>query len=114
MKVMNHRKSGWLSFHSTVLNILTHQVTHGAAETEDVRKRLEAAEAELKLMLEGSRGQEEVEALTEGSGRSKEVKSAPIRGGQGENTQSRRSGRKSRRGAEFILSICCYLKCQVR
>lgn len=89
-------------------------MTQGAAETDDMRKRLEAAEAELKLMLEGSRGQEEVEAPTEGSCRSKEDRSAPISGGEGENAQSRRSGRKSRRGVEFILSICCYLKCRVR
>lgn len=78
-------------------------MTQGAAETEDLRRRLEVAETELKLVLEGSGGQKEAEKLTEGSCRSKEGRRS-----EGETVQSQRSGRKSRRGDEFILSLCCF------
>lgn len=71
-------------------------MTQGAAETEDMRRKLEAAETELKLVLEGHRGPKEAEEQTEG-GR------PPSSGAGGETVQSQRSGRKSRRGDEFIL-----------
>lgn len=74
-------------------------MTQGAAETEELRKRLEVAEAELKLLLEGSGGQTEVERLTEGSCRSKEDRRSEV-----ETVHSKRVGRKSLKGGEFILS----------
>lgn len=79
-------------------------MTQGAVETEDLRRRLEVAEMELKLVLEGSRGQKEVEKLTVGSCRL-EGRSAPTSGAGGGTVESQRSGRKSRRGDEFILCV---------
>lgn len=79
-------------------------MTQGAAETEDLKRRLEVAETELKLVLEGSRGQEEVEKLTAGSCRL-EGRSAPTGGAGGGTVESQRSARKSRRGDEFILCV---------
>lgn len=86
---------------------LSLQVTQGAAETEDMRRRLEAAETELKLALQGHRGPKEAEGQTEGGSRPEEGRRAPSGGAEGETVQSQRSGRKSRRGDEFILSLCC-------
>lgn len=82
------------------------------AETEDLRRRLEVAETELKLVLEGSR--KEVEELTEGGGGPKEAKTAPTSGAEGETVPTnQRSGRKSRRGDEFhpftaLHHVCHY------
>ena len=75
-------------------------MTQGAAETEDLRRRLEVAETELKLLLEGGGGQDEAEELTEGSSGPKEGRRT--NGAEGETVQSPRSGRKSRRG-NYIL-----------
>lgn len=76
-------------------------MSQGVAEIEDLRKRLEVAEAELKLVLEGSRGQNEAEELAEGGSRQKEGRRAPTNGAEGETVQTgHRSGRKSRRGDE--------------
>lgn len=75
-------------------------MSQGVAEIEDLRRRLDVAETELKLVLEGSGGQQEAEELTEGGSGQKE-------GPDGESVQTnQRSGRKSRRGDEFILSLC--------
>ena len=72
------------------------------AEIEDLRRRLEVAETELKLVLEGSGGQKEAEELTEGSSGQKEGNGTPANGAEGETVPtSQRSGRKSRRGDEF-------------
>lgn len=73
-------------------------MTQGAAETEDLRKGPEVAEAEPKLVPEGSGGRTEVGRLTEGSCRSKEDRRSQI-----ETVQSKRAGRKSLKGGEFIL-----------
>lgn len=86
-------------------------MTQGATETEDLRRRLEVAETELKLVLEASRGQKEVEKLTAGSCGSKEGRSAPTSGAGAGTVQSLRSGRKSRRGDDIIL--CVFLKISV-
>lgn len=77
-------------------------MTQGVAETEDLKRRLEVAETELKLVLEGSGGQKEAEELMEGSSRPKEGGRAPTNGEEGETVQSQRSGRK-RRGDESIF-----------
>ncbi|XP_069574417.1 zinc finger and SCAN domain-containing protein 22-like isoform X2 [Brachyistius frenatus] len=72
-------------------SLLQLEVTQGAAEIEDLRRRLE--ETELKLLLEGSRSQEEVEDLMEGGGGQMEGQRA-----EGETVRScQRSGRKSRK-----------------
>lgn len=69
------------------------------AEIEDLRRRLEVAEMELKLVLDGSRSQKEAEDLTEGGSRQKE-------GADGTTVQtSQRPGRKSHRGDEFTMSL---------
>lgn len=74
-------------------------VSQGVAEIEDLRRRLEVAEMELKLVLEGSRGQQEAQELTEGGGRHEE-------GADGTTVQThQRLGRKSHRGNEFIVSL---------
>lgn len=78
-------------------------MTQGVAEIEDLRRRLEVAETELKLVLEGSGGQKEAEELTEGGSGAKERRRTPANGAEGETVQSQRSGRKSRRGDEFIF-----------
>ncbi|CAI5692744.1 unnamed protein product [Oreochromis niloticus] len=68
------------------------EVTQGVAEIEDLKRRLEVAETELKLALEGSRGQKDVEELTEGGSGQKEGR-VDVEVVQLEQ----RSGRKSRR-----------------
>lgn len=74
-------------------------MSQGVEEITDLRRRLEVAEMELKVLLEGSRGQKEVEELTEGDGRHKE-------GGEGTTVQThQRPGRKSHRGDEFFVSL---------
>lgn len=78
-------------------SLLQLEVTRGVAEIEDLRRRLEVAETELKLVLEGSGGQKEVEELTEGSSGEKEDSGAPTNGAEGETVHSQRSGRKCRR-----------------
>lgn len=94
-------------YHLKEIFCLSLQVTQGAADTEDMRRRLEAAETELKLALQGHRGPKEAEGQTEGGSRPEEGRRAPSGGAEGETVQSQRSGRKSRRGDEFILSLCC-------
>lgn len=80
------------------------QVTQDAAETEAMRRRLEVAESELKLALEGSRGQKEVDDLMEGSSsRLKADKKIPATGVEEETVRKQRSARKRHRGEEFIL-----------
>lgn len=78
-------------------------MTQAAAETEDLRKRLQVAEAEPTLVLESSGGQTGVERLTEGSCRLKEDRRSEV-----ETVHSKRAGRKSLKGGEFILS--CHIK----
>ena len=74
-------------------------MSQGVAEVEDLRRKLEVAE--LKLVLEGTRGQKEVEELTEGGDTEKEGRAASNNGAEGETVQlSHRSGRKSRRGED--------------
>ena len=73
-------------------------------EIEDLRRRLEVAETELKLVLEGSRGQKEVEEPAGGATRQREGRRAPTNGAEAETVQiSQHSGRKSRRGEGFVL-----------
>ncbi|TNN66100.1 Zinc finger protein 782 [Liparis tanakae] len=83
-------------------SLLQLEVTQGVAEIEELRRRLEVAQTELKVVLEGSGGQELAEELTneltEQSGGEKECEGAPAHGrGAGETVRSQRSGRKSRR-----------------
>lgn len=73
-------------------------MTQGAAEIEDLKRRLEVAETELKLALEGSGGQKDAEELTEGGSGQKEGR-VDVEVVQLEQ----RSGRKSRRSEEFFL-----------
>ncbi|XP_008302107.1 uncharacterized protein LOC103373879 [Stegastes partitus] len=73
-------------------SMLQLEVTQGVAEMKDLRRRLEEAESELKLVLDGSGGRKEAEELTEGGGREKEARR------EGDAVEgSQRSGRKSRR-----------------
>lgn len=76
-------------------------MSQGVAEIEDLRRRLEVAEMELKLVLEGSRVQKEVEISTEESS----VEKALTNGADEDAVQnSHRSGRKSHRGLVFFLA----------
>lgn len=60
------------------------------------------AETELKLVLEGSRGQKEAQELTEGGSGQEGKKASPANGAEGETVPTnQRLGRKSRRGAEL-------------
>lgn len=68
------------------------------AEIEDLKRRLEVAETALKLALEGSGRQKDVEELTEGGSGQKEGR-VDVEVVQLEQ----RSGRKSRRSEEFFL-----------
>lgn len=71
------------------------------AQIDDLTRRLEVAETELKLVLEGSGGQKEVEELTEGgSGQMGERLPRSSRAETGQSGQ--RPGRKSLRG-EFVM-----------
>lgn len=81
------------------------QVTQGAAEVEDLRKRLEVAETELKLMLEGSGGQSGKEKPMEGSCQLEEGRVS-----EGETIKSQHSGRKKCRGKQLIMFILFLLK----
>lgn len=85
--------------------ILTSQASQSAAETEDLRRRLEAAETELKLVLESYGGQKDVGKMTEESCRLKEGRCPSTSGAEAECVQSGRSGRKSCRGEAFIHQI---------
>lgn len=77
------------------------QVSQGVAEMDELRKRLEVAETELKLVLEGSRGRQEAEELTEG-------------GADGQSTRThQRLGRKNRRGDEsYFSTLLCFAYCK--
>lgn len=77
------------------------------AEIEDLRKRLEVAETDLKLVLSGRGGQKEAEDLTQGGGGQTEDRRAPVNGAEEDSVQiSHRSGRKSFRGDEFACALC--------
>lgn len=77
------------------------------AEIEDLRRRLEVAETKLRLVLQGSGGQTEEEEQTDDGSGEKESAGASANHAGGERVQtSKRSGRKSHRGGEFILSRC--------
>lgn len=80
------------------------KVTHGAAEIEALRRKLEVVEMELKLVLEGSGDQEEEEAPTEGGAERIEERSNQSGRAEGESVQSgQHSGRKRRRGEAFVF-----------
>ncbi|KAG7215375.1 hypothetical protein INR49_022543 [Caranx melampygus] len=70
--------------------------SEGVAEIEDLRKRLEVAETELKLVLSGRGGQKGAEDLTQDSSGQNEDRGAPINGAKEDSVQiSHRSARKS-------------------
>lgn len=81
------------------------QVTQGAAEAEDLRRRLEVVETELKMMLEGSGGQKGKERPMEGSCQLEEGRVS-----EGNTVQSQHSGRKKCRGEGLIMFILFLLK----
>lgn len=91
--------------HNMKYMVVALQVTQGAAEAEDLRRRLEVAETELKLMLEDSGGQKDKERPMEGSSQLEE-------GGvsEGETVQGQHSGRKKCRGEQLIMFILFLLK----
>lgn len=77
------------------------------AEIEALRKRLEVAETELKLVLSGRDSQTEAEDLTQGSSGQDEDRRAAINGTEEESVQiSHRSGRKSYRGFSVHCGVC--------
>lgn len=72
-------------------------MSQGAAQTEELRRRLEAAKTELQRLLDGCRRQKDVETLMEGG-----CRSPATNGAEGEAVQSQHSERKSPRGEAFI------------
>lgn len=71
-----------------------------AAQTEDLRRKLEAAKTELKRLLDGCRRQKDVEMLIE-----ERCTSPAINGAEGGAAKSQHSERKSQRGNLFILLL---------
>lgn len=72
-------------------------MSQGAAQTEELRRRLEAAKTELRRLLDGCRRQKDVEKMMEGG-----CRSPATNGAEGEAVQSQHSERKSPRGEAFI------------
>lgn len=87
-------------------------MSQGAAQTEELRRRLEAAKAELRRLLDGCRRQQDVERLMEGG-----CRGPAATGAEGEAVQSQLSERKSPRGEALIPPLTfpretgfCHLK----
>lgn len=72
-------------------------MSQGAAQIEELKRRLEAARMELQQLLDGCRRQKDVEKLMEGG-----CRSPATNGAEGEAVQSQHSERKSPRGEAFI------------
>lgn len=73
-------------------------MSQGAAQTEDLRRRLEAAKTELERLLDGCRGQRDVEMLTE-----ERCTSPATNGAEGGPAKSQHSERRSQRGKRNLL-----------
>lgn len=85
-------------------------MSQGAAQNEELRRRLEAAKTELKRLLDGCRRQKDVEMLVE-----ERCTSPGTDGAEGGPAKSQYSERKSQRGNLFILersreTCFCHLK----
>lgn len=78
--------------------VLTSQMSQGAAQTDELRRRLEAAKTELKRLLGGCKRQKDVEMLIEDR-----CTSPATNGAEGGAAKSQHSERKSQRGNLFII-----------
>lgn len=73
-------------------------MSQGAAQTEELRRRLEAAKVELKRLLGGCRRQKDVEMLIEDR-----CASPATNGAEGGAAKSQHAERKSQRGSLFVI-----------
>lgn len=86
------------------------QVAQGVAEGEDLRRRLDVAETELRLVLENSGAREDRAEDSQDSAQLREEHHAPLTEGPQETEQS---SQPHRRG-QSQTNVCIYESCMFR